>query len=105
MEKMLVYLSSDHVIRQPSFGLKKEWLNLATNQAAALKGAKDPVSVLNAYYLDLDRLRVKAPGQEVLNGFEDYDVVLSPEGHGSVSICTDNGLKALEFSDALFAAR
>ena len=105
MEKIYVYLGSDHVIQQPCFGVRKTTLILSTSREAAISQAcaHDAAGVLNTYTLDLDQLSVKAPGQEVLGGFESYDVVLPRDAEGCfISICSETALHRLEFADATF---
>lgn len=105
MEKIYVYLGSDHVIQQPHFGLREKKLNLSTSKDAAIHQAcsHDAAGVLNTYVLDLDALCVKAPEQEVLNGFDSYDVVLPQEAtQYNISLCSEAALRSLVFTDASF---
>ena len=105
MEKIYVYLGSDHVIQQPHFGVRETSLSLSTSRDAAIHQAcsHDAAGVLNTYVLDLDALSVKAPGQEVMNGFESFDVVLPKEkGDCFLSICSENALHSLQFTNASF---
>ena len=75
----------------------------AVCDAVAAELAHDAAGVLNTYTLDLDQLSVKAPGQEVLGGFESYDVVLPRDTEGCfISICSETALHRLEFADATF---
>ena len=39
MEKILVYLGSDHVIQHPSFGVREKILKLTTDREAAISQA------------------------------------------------------------------
>lgn len=68
MEKILVYLGSDHVIQHPTFGVRENVLNMTTDRETAISQAckQDAAGVINTYYLDLDSLSVKAPEQQVL---------------------------------------
>ena len=102
MEKIYVYLGSDHVIQHPSFGLREKRLNLSTSRKEAIHQAcsKDAAGVLNTYTLDLDALCVKAPNQEVMSGFESFDIELLKDGY--ISICSKAALEALEFASASF---
>lgn len=105
MEKIYVYLGSDHVIQQPRFGVRQRKLDLSTSRDAAIHQAcsHNAAGVLNTYTLDLDVLSVKSPGQETLSGFDSFDVVLPKEKSGCfISICSENALNALEFSSATF---
>ena len=81
MEKILVYLGSDHVIQHPFFGVRENVLKMTTDREVAISQAceQDAAGVINTYYLDLDSLSVKVPGQQVLNGFDGYDVVIPQE--------------------------
>lgn len=106
MEKMIVYLGSDHVIQQPCFGLREHTLRLATTREAAIRQAcrRHAAGILNAYLLDLGRLTVKTPEQEAPNGPGSYDVLL-PEGTDSyLSLCSEQAIHSLEFSSASFVS-
>lgn len=108
MEKIYVYLGSDHVIQQPCFGVRKTTLNLSTSREAAISQAcaHDAAGVLNTYTLDLDALSVKAPGQEVLGGFESYDVELPREADSCcICLCSEAALASLVFTDATFVCQ
>lgn len=102
MERIYVYLGSDHVIQHPSFDLREKRLNLSTSRNAAIHQAcsKDAAGVLNTYVLDLDALCVKAPEQEVMCGFESFDIELPIDGY--ISICSKAALDALVFAGASF---
>lgn len=88
MEKILVYLGSDHVIQHPSFGVRENILKMTTDREVAVSQAceQDAAGVINTYYLDLDSLSVKAPEQQVLSGFDGYDVVIPKEESGLLVI-------------------
>lgn len=106
MEKILVYLGSDHVIHHPTFGIRETILNLATSREAAIAKArhKDSTVVLSSYYLDLDALHVKAPKQLVMDGFDNFDVIIHDSKKSSmISLCSEAALKSLEFASACFA--
>ena len=62
MEKILVYLGSDHVIQHPSFGVRENILKMTTDREVAISQAceQDAAAVINTYSLDLDSLSVKA---------------------------------------------
>ena len=58
------------------------------------------------YYFDLDSLSVKVPGQQVLNGFDGYDVVISQEEAASyIAICSEAALNSLVFTNASFVCQ
>lgn len=108
MDKILVYLGSDHVIQHPSFDVREKILKLTTDREVAIAQAcgQDAVGVINAYSLNLDSLSVKAPEQQVLKGFDGYDVViLQDESACDISICTENALNALVFTNASFVCQ
>lgn len=108
MEKILVYLGSNHVIQHPSFGVRENILKMATDREAAISQAcgQDAVGVINAYSLDLDFLSVKAPEQQVLSGFDGYDVVIPQEESACyISICSEAALKSLVFTNASFVCQ
>lgn len=105
MEKIYVYLGSDHVIQEPRFGVHERKLTLSTDREAAIHQAcsHDAAGVLNIYTLDLDTLCVKTPDQEVMRGFDTFDVVLPKESADcSISICSETALKSLVFASASF---
>lgn len=105
MEKILVYLGSDHVIQHPSFGVRESVLKMTTNREVAISQAckQDAAGVINTYYLDLDSLSVKAPEQQVLSGFDGYDVVIPQEESACyISICSETALNSLVFTNASF---
>lgn len=108
MEKILVYLGSDHVIQHPSFGVRENILKLTTDREVAISQAceQDAAGVINTYYLDLDSLSVKVPEQQVMKGFDGYDVVI-PQGESAcdISICTGQALNALVFINASFVCQ
>ena len=108
MEKILVYLGSDHVIQHPSFGVREKILRMTTNREVAVSQAceQDAAGVINTYYLDLDSLSVKAPEQQVLSGFDGYDVVIPQEESACyISICSEAALKSLVFTNASFVSQ
>lgn len=108
MEKILVYLGSDHVIQHPSFGVREKILKMTTDREVAISQAckQDAAGVINTYYLDLDSLSVKAPEQQVLNGFDGYDVVIPQEESACyISICSEAALKSLVFTNASFVSQ
>ena len=108
MEKILVYLGSDHVIQHPSFGVREKILKLTTDRGAAISQAceQDAAGVINAYYLNLDSLSVKAPQQQVLSGFDGYDVVIRQgEAACYISICSEAALNSLVFTNASFVCQ
>ena len=108
MEKILVYLGSDHMIQHPSFGVRENILKMTTDREAAISQAceQDAAGVINTYYLDLDSLSVKAPEQQVLNGFDGYDVVIPQEEAASyIAICSETALNSLVFTNASFVCQ
>ena len=108
MEKILVYLGSDHVIQHPSFGVRENILKMTTDRETAIAQAcgQDAAGVINTYYLDLDSLSVKAPEQQVLSGFDGYDVVIPQEESACyISICSEAALKSLVFTNASFVCQ
>ena len=108
MEKILVYLGSDHVIQHPSFGVRENVMKMTTDRNAAILQAckQDAAGVVNYYYLDLDALSVKAPEQQVMDGFDYYDVVIpQEESAGYISICSETALKSLVFENASFVSQ
>ena len=67
---------------------------------------QDAVGVINSYYLDLDSLSVKAPEQQVLSGFDGYDVVIPQEEAACyISICSEAALNSLVFTNASFVCQ
>ena len=108
MEKILVYLGSDHVIQHPSFDVRESVLKMTTNREVAISQAceQDTAGVVNSYYLDLDALSVKAPEQQVLSGFDGYDVVIPQEEAACyISICSEAALNSLVFTNASFVCQ
>ena len=108
MDKILVYLGSDHVIQHPSFGVRENILRMTTNREVAVSQAceQDAAGVINTYYLDLDSLSVKAPEQQVLNGFDGYDVVIPQEESACyIPTCSEAALKSLVFTNASFVSQ
>ena len=108
MEKILVYLGSDHVIQHPSFGVRENILKMTTDREVAISQAceQDAAGVINTYSLDLDSLSVKAPEQQVLNGFDGYDVVIPQEEAACyISICSEAALNSLVFTNASFVCQ
>ena len=108
MEKILVYLGSDHVIQHPCFGVRENILKMTTDREVAISQAceQDAAGIINAYYLDLDSLSVKAPEQQVLDGFDFYDVVIpQEESEEYISICSEAELKSLVFENASFVSQ
>lgn len=108
MEKILVYLGSNHVIQHPCFGVRENILNMTTDREAAISQAckQDAAGVVNSYYLDLDALSVKAPEQQVLDGFDCYDVVIQQEDSAEyISICSEAALNSLVFENASFVSQ
>ena len=102
-----MYLGSNHVIQHPPFGIRENILKLTTDREVAISQAckQDAAGVSNTYYLDLDSLSVKAPEQQVLNGFDGYDVMIPKEETPKyISICTEAALKSLVFAKASFAS-
>lgn len=108
MRYLTVYLGSDHVIQQPGFDFQKKSLSVTSNRKEAVRTAcrRNPVGVLNTYQIDLDAVCVKAPGQQVLQGFESYDVLLpeDPADH-RMALCSSHALKLLQFVGASFVQR
>lgn len=105
MEKILVYLGSDHVIQKPKFGLRETKLYVTTDkEAARLQACRhNAAGIVNSYLLDLDALRVKAQNQTGLEGEHRFDVEItedSAEHH--ISLCSLEALRCLEFDDASF---
>ena len=108
MEKILVYLGSDHVIQHPCFGVRENILKMTTDREVAISQAceQDAAGIINAYYLDLDSLSVKAPEQQVLDGFESFDVVIPQEEAACyISICSETALNSLVFENASFVSQ
>lgn len=108
MEKILVYLGSDHVIQRPCFGVRENILKMTTDREVAISQAceQDAAGIINTYYLDLDSLSVKAPEQQVLNGFDGYDVVIPQEESSCyISICSEAALNSLVFTNASFVCQ
>ena len=108
MEKILVYLGSDHVIQHPSFGVRENILKMTTDREVAISQAceQDAAGVINTYSLDLDSLSVKAPEQQVLDGFDCYDVVIpQEESAGYISVCSETALNSLVFTNASFVSQ
>ena len=108
MEKILVYLGSDHVIQHPSFGVRENILKMTTDREVAVSQAceQDAAGVINTYYLDLDSLSVKAPERQVLSGFDGYDVVIPKEESSCyISICSEAALNSLVFTNASFVSQ
>ena len=108
MEKILVYLGSDHVMQHPSFDVREKILKLTTDREVAISQAceQDAAGVINTYYLDLDSLSVKAPEQQVLSGFDGYDVVIPQEEAACyISICSEAALNSLVFTNASFVSQ
>ena len=108
MEKILVYLGSDHVIQHPSFGVRENILKMTTDREVAISQAceQDAAGIINAYFLDLDSLSVKAPEQQVLDGFESFDVVIPQEEAACyISICSEAALNSLVFENAFFVSQ
>ena len=108
MEKILVYLGSDHVIQHPCFGVRENILKMTTDREVAISQAceQDAAGVINTYSLDLDSLSVKAPEQQVLSGFDGYDVVIPQEEAACyISICSEAALKSLVFTNASFVCQ
>lgn len=102
-----MYLCSDHVKQHPSFGARENALEMTTDREIAISQAckQSAAGVISAYYLDLDSLSVKAPEQQVMDGFESYDVVISQEEPaGYISICSEAVLKSLVFTSASFVS-
>lgn len=105
MSFLTVYLGSDHVIQQPGFDFRKDYLSVTTNSQEAIRAAtkNNIVGVLNTYQIDLDTVCVKTPGQQSLDGFDHFDVLLSDDSADySVTICSMHGLSALQFVGASF---
>lgn len=108
MEKILVYLGSNHVIQHPSFGVQEKILKMTTDREVAISQAceQDAAGVINTYSLDLDFLSVKAPEQQVLSGFDGYDVVIPQEETACyISICSEAALNSLVFTNASFVSQ
>ena len=108
MEKILVYLGSDHVIQHPSFGVRENILKMTTDRDVAISQAceQDAAGVINTYFLDLDSLSVKAPEQQVLDGFESFDVVIPQEEAACyISICSEAAINSLVFENASFVSQ
>lgn len=108
MEKILVYLGSNHVIQHPSFGVREKILKMTTDREVAISQAceQDAAGVINTYSLDLDFLSVKAPEQQVLSGFDGYDVVIPQEEAACyISICSEGALKSLVFTNDSFVCQ
>lgn len=105
MERLTVYLGSDHVIQQPGFGLLQNTLRVTTCPEDAIRQAcrNREAGILNAYQLDLDLLSVKAPCQQILEGFEHFDVEVSADPEDAhIWLCSENALRSLTFVNASF---
>lgn len=105
MSYLTVYLGSDHVIQQPGFEYQKNSLSVSSDPADAIRVAcrRSAVGVLNSYQIDLDSVSVKTPGQQVLNGFDAFDVLLSDDPTDSrMILCSNRALKRLRFVGASF---
>lgn len=105
MSYLTVYLGSDHVIQHPTFDFQKDSLSVTSNLHDAIHAAtkKDAVGVLNTYQINLDAVCVKTPSQQVLNGFDDFDVLLSDDpSDNRVALCSRHALRLLEFVGASF---
>ena len=108
MGKILVYLGSDHVIQHPSFGVRENILKMTTNREVAISRAceQDAPGVINNDSLVRDSLFVKAPEQQVLNGFDGCNVVIPQEEAACyISICSEAALKSLVFTNASFVCQ
>lgn len=102
---MILYIGSDHVIQNPEFDCQQQSLSITLNPQDAIRTAcrRDAAGVLNSYQLDLDAVVVKEPGQQVLPGFENYDVVLPDDPTDNrVALCSRHALDALQFVEASF---
>lgn len=105
MDRITVYLGSDHVIQQPGFEWKQDRLRVFTSPGDAAKQAcrHTAAGIVNAYQIDLDALQVKAPHQQILNGFDCYDVEIPADPADSrLSLCSEHALRSLTFLDASF---
>ena len=83
-------------------------LRVATNARNAVQQAckKNAAGILNTYQLDLDTLCVKAPHQQVLEGFESYDIAFSSDTMDEyVSLCSQKALNSLVFLNASFVSK
>ena len=108
MEKILLYLGSNHVIQHPCFGVRENILKMTTDRDVAISQAceQDAAGVINTYFLDLDSLSVKAPEQQVLDGFESFDVVIPQEEAACyISICSEAAINSLVFENASFVSQ
>lgn len=102
---MILYIGSDHVIQNPEFDCQQQSLSLTSNSQDAIRTAcrRDAAGVLNSYQLDLDAVIVKEPGQQVLPGFDCYDVILPDDPADNwVALCSRHALDALQFVGASF---
>ena len=108
MDQLYLYIGSDHVIQKPSFDVLQNSLRIATSAAKAVQQAcmKNAAGILNTYQLDLDTLCVKAPHQQILEGFENYDIALSSDSMDEyVSLCSQKALNSLVFLNASFVSK
>lgn len=81
---------------------------MTTDRDVAISQAceQDAAGVINTYFLDLDSLSVKAPEQQVLDGFESFDVVIPREEAACyISICSETALNSLVFTNASFVCQ
>lgn len=108
MDRLYLYIGSDHVIQKPSFGIRENTLRVATNARNAVQQAckKNAAGILNTYQLDLDTLCVKAPHQQILEGFESYDIAFPSDTMDEyVSLCSQKALNSLVFLNASFVSK
>ena len=102
---MILYIGSDHVIQNPGFDFQQQSLSITSNPQEAICSAcrRDAAGVLNTYQLDLNAVTVKVPGQQVLSGFDSYDVILPEDPSGNrIALCSRHALDALQFMGASF---
>ena len=105
---ILVYLGCVFLFQHPSFGVRENILKMTTDREVAISQAckQDAAGVINTYSLDLDSLSVKAPEQQVLSGFDGYDVVIPKEESSCyISICSEAALNSLVFTNASFVCQ
>ena len=105
MSYLTVYLGSDHVIQHPKFDFQKDYLSATSSQDDVIKKAcsKNVVGVLNTYQINLDSVSVRTPNQQVINGFDCFDVLLSDDSaDNSVTICSSHALSSMQFVGASF---
>ena len=108
MDRLYLYIGSDHVIQKPSFDVRQNSVCVATNATKAIQQVckKNAAGILNTYRLDLDTLCVKAPHKQILEGFESYDIAFSSDTMDEyVSLYSQKALNSLVFLNASFVSK